>query len=495
MKKVKKVAALALALAAIGACGTVTGCKAGGGMEEADENTVQIYAWDSGYGIDWLQKIIDDFNEGQSQYKAKLYSNTNASVVIDTLDLRKSNPYDLYFTMLNSSKYNEDFIDMSGILNDSPTGEDGKIRDKYYDGLIEGLKDAKGKEKFLCYGYGNASIVYNTDLISEDEVPKTTKELEILVAELDATCDPWLFFNDTGVNGYWNYLTEAWAAQYNGLDYHYNTFYKLKDENGKSPSKDVLLKKDGRYEALEVMEKIITPNTVHRDCTNTLHSTVQSKFLKGEAAMMPNGSWLMNEASANNSAIGMMKVPVISSIVEKLEDSSMSDKTLSAIIDAVDAGATSSELCSENDFNRIKEARNIMYNNATESYIFAPNYSNALKAVEVFLQWYHKDSSILRYNETTKLPAACKLNDASLFDLSKQSAWTQTMFDFANTVTPLAPRMDRADLFLEQGNNFIINIKTAGDMSTASSKDRKNADQIWTAMTNRVNEYWKDWSK
>ena len=495
MKNVKRMGAFALALAAIGACGTVTGCKAGGGQEEGDEYTVQIYAWDSGYGVEWLQKIVDDFNNGQDKYTAKLSSNTSASVVIDTLDLRKSNNYDLYFTMLNSSKYNSDFIDMTSLLNSSPTGETGKIRDKYYDGLIEGLKDANGKEKFLCYGYGNASIVYNCDLISEDEVPNTTKELEILVAELDATCDPWLFFNDTGVNGYWNYLTEAWAAQYNGLDYHYNTFYKLKGANGQSPSKDVLLKKDGRYEALEVMEKIITPNTVHKECTNTLYTTVQSKFMKGEAAMMPNGSWLLNESSVGNANVSMMKVPVISSIVETLEDSAMSDSTLSAIIEAVDAGAASSELCSANDFARIKEARNIMYNNATESYIFAPNYSNALDAVNAFLQWYHKDSSILLYNQTTKLPAACKLNDESLFDLSKQSAWTQTMFDFANTVTPLAPRMDRADVFLQQGNNFIVNVKTAGDMSTASSKDRKNAAQIWQTLENRVNEYWKDWAK
>ncbi len=491
MKKSKKM--IALVLASMSALGLMAGCG-GGNINAGDEKTVQIYAWESGYGIEWLQKIVDDFNAGQSEYKAELEYSSSASTVIDTLDLGKSNNYDLYFTMLQSSKYNGDFIDMSALLDSASTGETGKIRDKYYPGLIEGLKDKEGKEKFLCYGYGNASLVYNCDLISEDKVPNTTKELEILVAELASTCKPWLFYNDSGINGYWNYLTEAWAAQYNGLDYHYNTFYKLKGLDGTTPSKDVLLAKDGRYKALEVMEAVITPDTTHQQCTNTNYTTVQTLFLEGQAAMTPNGSWLLNE-TGTNANVNMMKVPVISTIVEKLEDKTMNDATLSQIIDEVDAGVTSSELCSASDFARIKEARNIMYNNATESYIFAPNYSNALDAVKAFLQWYHKDSSILRYYEATKLPAAYKLSDESLFNVSSQTLWTQTMFDFAENITPLTPRLDRSDVFLEQGNNSIVNIATANFLLASNPKDRKNADQLWTALESRVNEYWKDWVK
>lgn len=490
MKIYKKIIALALASMSVLAVGA--GCS-GGGQTAGDEKTVQIYAWESGYGIEWLQKIVADFNAGQSEYKAELEYSSSASSVIDTLDLGKSNPNDLYFTMLQSSKYNTDFIDMTALLDSSPTGETGKIRDKYYPGLIDALKDKEGKEKFLCYGYGNASIVYNCDLIPEEKVPNTTKELEILVTELSSSATkPWLFYNDSGINGYWNYLTEAWAAQYNGLDYHYNTFYKLKGADGTSPSKEVLLAKDGRYKAFEVMEAVITPDTTHNQCTNTNYTTVQTLFLEGNAAMMPNGSWLLNETGVAAN-VNMMKVPVISSIVEKLENKSMSDATLSKIIDDVDAGKTSSELCSANDFARIKEARNLMYNNATESYIFAPNYSNALDGVKAFLQWYHKDSSILRYCESTKLPAACKLNDETLFDLSKQSLWTQTMFNVASNGTPLTMRLDRSEVFLEQGNNSIINIATANALLASSTADRKNADQLWQLMENRVNELWKDW--
>ena len=489
MKNYKKIRALALA--SVSTLAFAAGCG-GGGQEEGDAKTIQIYAWESGYHIEWLEKIVEDFNAGQSEYTATLESSTSASTVIDTLDLGKSNNYDLYFTMLQSSKYNNDFIEMTSILDASPTGETGKIRDKYYPALIDGLKDKEGKEKFLCYGYGNASIVYNCDLLPEEKVPNTTKELEILVTELASTSKkPWLFYNDPGVNGYWNYLTEAWAAQYNGLDYHYNTFYKLKGTDG-TPSQAVLLAKDGRYKALEVMESVITPETTHSQCANVDYGSVQTLFLDGEAVMMPNGSWLLSETKSNAN-INMMKVPVISSIVEKLENNKMSDATLSKIIDEVDAGKTSSELCSAADFARIKEARNIMYNNATESYIFAPNYSNALDGVKEFLKWYHKDSSILRFNESTKLPAACKLNDETLFDLSTQSLWTQTMFNFAKSNTSLTPRLDRSDVFLEQGNNSILNIATANYMLSSNPENRKNANQLWEMLEIRVNEYWKDW--
>lgn len=495
MKKIQKLAALALA--SVSVCGLTVGCNGGGGGQTAgDDKTVQIYAWESGYGIDWLQQIVDDFNKGQSEYKATLEYSAEASAVINTLDLGKSNNYDLYFTMLQSSKYNDDFIEMTELLNSSPTGETGKIRDKYRNGLLDSLKDKNGKEKFLCYGYGNAGIVYNCDIISEDKVPNTTTELETLVTELAGNkSTPWLFYNESGINGYWNYLTEAWAAQYNGLDYHYNTFYQLKAADGTTPSKDVLLAKDGRYKALEVMEAIITPDTTHSQCTNTNYTTVQTLYLEGGAAMMPNGSWLLNETGGTHDNFNMMKVPVISSIVEKLEDTSMTDETLSAIVAEVDEGKTSSTLCSANDFARIKEARNLMYNNSTESYIFAPKYSNALDGVKAFLQWYHKDSSVLKYNQSTKLPAACKLNDETLFDVSSQSLWTKTMFHFAEELTPLTQRLDRSEVFSEQGNNSILNITTANYLLASNKNDRKNANQLWINLESRVNEFWSDWVK
>ncbi|MBO7368764.1 MAG: hypothetical protein J6U25_00575, partial [Clostridia bacterium] len=63
--------------------------------------------------------------------------------------------------------------------------------------------------------------------------------------------------------GYWQYVQDVWQAQYDGLD-AYNNFYRLgaaADTIGKdteTPSKAVLLNKDGRYEVLKVFESILT---------------------------------------------------------------------------------------------------------------------------------------------------------------------------------------------------------------------------------------------
>lgn len=87
-----------------------------------------------------------------------------------------------------------------------------------------------------------------------------------------------------------------------------------------------------------MLESIITPTTVHDAHTNKNFTDVQTLFLDGEAVFMVNGSWLMNESTGTKTNFGMMKMPVISSIVEKLEDTAMDDATLSATISEVDEG-------------------------------------------------------------------------------------------------------------------------------------------------------------
>ena len=69
------------------------------------------------------------------------------------------------------------------------------------------------------------------------------------------------------------------------------------------------------------------------------------------------------------------------------------------------------------------------------------------------------------------------------------------MFMIAKDITPLTPRLDRSDVFLEQGHNSILNITTANYLFAANPSDRKNADQLWSDLEGRVNEYWGDWVK
>ena len=397
----------------------------------------------------------------------------------------------------------DDFAKLDDVLDSKAEGESLTIRQKYYDYLLNGVKEADGTTRFLTYGNGWCGIAYNADYIDGTtyKVPRTTKELESLTATFAALHAqdgskpyPWILYSDTNNNGYWNYSVMTWEAQYDGLDYYYNNMLALKDENGNYPSREVFEKKDGRYKALEVVESLLTPDTVSRSSTGTF-TDAQAVYLDGGAIMMVNGNWLMNESTGTKTNVKMMRFPVISSIVEKLENTSMSDSTLAAIIDEVDAGKEESELCSASDFAKIKEARTIMYNNASEQYVFIPEYSPAKEGAKEFLKYFYSDKGIAAYNRATKLPASARLADSSAFDASAIPEWNKQQFDFAENLTAITNTMTKSRLFKNSSTNQFASLAFADKVWTTNTAARKDAEALWSDILSIIKENWSEWSK
>ena len=491
MKTIRKMLACLLAF---GSVLPVVSCK--GGDENKNSSTdVQLYFWDSGYGSEFMENIVDKYNESQSDYHVTLDVEADAATIILSLDIGKANTYDLYFTMLNTMQYNKDFTSLNDVLDSNAKGESVTIKSKYDKNILKGIVNADGSYNTLTYGSGWVGIVYNKAMISQDRLPNTTKELEYLTSELagEKENSAWIFYNDQYNNGYWNYLINAWEAQYDGLDYYYNTTMKLTDANGNAPSKDVMLAKDGRYQALKVLESILTPTTVHPEATSRVFTKVQTLFMNGHAAMMPNGNWLTTESSGS-AEIGMMKMPVISTIVEKLENNKMTDSTLSAIIDEIDAGATSSDKCSDNDFKRIKEARNIMFNNSCEQYVFIPDYSPAKEGAKDFLRYFYSDEGTVEFMKSTGLPTFVDLTDESKFDKSTLDAWGKEQFAMMDTAIALTDIKTKADLYFNMSLNQYANLTYAQSFFSSNAAARKTADDLWTDVITRVNENWEDWT-
>ncbi len=501
MKRLTRIATIALAAAmcfsSLAACGK-------GGAKDGSATDVQIYMWKSGYGVDFMQKLVNDFNAKQDTYNVTLDYDEDASVIIRTLSLGKSNVYDLYFTALNTNQYNKDFEKLDDLLDSTVEGETKTLREKFYGYLLNGVKNADGTTNFLTYGNGWCGIVYNKDVIDgvKYTLPRTTQELADLTDDLtnDASVKskgvkaPWIFYNDIGNNGYLSYAAYAWEAQYDGIEYYYDTMLALKDEQGNSPSQTVFKRKDGRYQALKVLEQLLTSTTVHEEYANPNFTDVQTTFLNGEAVFMVNGSWLMNESTGTKNNFGMMKMPVISSIVEKLEDNSMDDGTLAEIVTAIDNGETSSELCSQNDFDRIKEARNLMFNNAAEQYVFIPNYSIAKDGSREFLKYVYSDEGIATFMKVTGLPTSAGLCDETKFDDGNLDEWHKTQMNLAKELTALTNTKTKAKLFIDKGVDQFASVSFI-DICNPSEKDRTNADKIWKNMIARIDSEWKDWSK
>lgn len=502
MKKFTKAAAALLA-----ASMSVLPLASCAGKEKAPNTAtdVQIYMWKSGYDVKFMEQIVADFNAKQDKYKATLEYTSEAATIINTLSVGSSNTYDLYFTMLNTSQYNKDFAALDEVLDYTVAGESMSIREKYYDYLLEGVKNADGTTNFLTYANGWCGIVYNADILEAvgwTEAPRTTDELDVLGTEIlnnsalaAKGVKPWIFYNNDDNNGYLNYVAYEWEAQYDGLDYYKNNMMKLTDENGNSPSKAVMTKKDGRYQALKVLEKILTPTTAYKSSTGKQFATVQMDYMDGNAAFMVNGSWLLNESSGSQKNFLMMKTPVISSIVEKLENTSMSDSTLSEIVKQVDEGATSSDLCSQNDFNRIKEARNILYNNAAEHYVFVPEYSVAKEGSFEFLKYFYSDEALATYMNVTQLPNSAKLSDASKFDATALDAWHKQQFNLANELTAIYDTITKNKIYLSYSINQFASLAYGQRLIQADKNQRKSADQLWEEMIAIINKEWDKWAK
>ncbi len=481
----------------------LVGC---GNKEVGDSTTVQLYMWDSGLDIDWMQEIIKKYNAKQSTYKVEATYNSNAATIIQTLDSGSGNYYDLYFTMLNTYKHNDDFIDMSWILSEKAEGENVTIGDKYYKGLLNSLVNADGVYKYLNYGNTFVGIVYNKGLMDQtsfkDDVPRTTDELKYLSAELNAKdIKTWMFYNDDYNNGYWNYISDAWTAQYNGLDNFNNILQGLGGKNATlAESKEVFLTKDGRYEALKAMESVITYSNTHSKCASTNFTDCQNLFMNGASCLNVNGGWLLKEYSKSGGSlkedIRFMKLPVISSIVNTFEgeDAKMSDETLSEIIKVIDEGGNESTLCSSKTFARIKEARNLMYNNAPQQYVFIPQYSNAIEGAKDFSKYFYSDEATKIFIEKTGLPSSVALSDKSVLSSIELSDWSKQMIEYADTITAISSIESRSKIFIDTTLNLYASVVTAQNFRLGNGNN-KTADQIWAEIESKIERNWSDWTE
>jgi len=483
-----------------------TSLSACGKNGAGDNKTIQLYMWNSGLDVDWMKQMVNDFNNSQSEFKVEATYSNSAQTIIQTLAAGSGNYYDLYFTMLNTYQYNKDFIDMDWILDEKVDGEDVTVKDKYYGDLLKANEGADGKHKFLNYGNTFISIVYNKTIIDKtsfkDALPRTSNELKMLSAEINQLGTPtWLFYNEKYNNGYWDYVSNAWAAQYDGLDYYYNELLQLGGSTAtKEEAKQAYLNKDGRYKALEAMESVITYANTHNKCSSTNFADVQNLFISGESALNINGGWLMKEYSKTGSGektnFGMMKLPVLSSIVETFEgeDKNMTDKTLSSIIEEIDNGAKSSTKCSIATFNRLVSARNLLSNNASQQYVFVPSYSNCIDGSKEFLRYFYSDKGTKTFIEKTGLPSSVKLVNKNLVDLSSLSDWNKQMFAFADSATALTYPINRSSILINSTLNLYGAVATAQSFRLPNGKN-KTAATVWKEIVDTTEANWDDYAK
>ena len=357
----------------------------GSGTVNGKGKTLTIICYEAGFGTAWLEELAREF---ESAYGCKVTvkkSYINGELIALLNDNSINDDIVMALGTMDNAQDRGFLVDLSPVYNSIPQGETQAIKDKMTQAVYEKLLTDDGKIYQMNWANSVSSIVLNKsvlDRIFPDgyDIPNTTDEL-IAFADAIKAKGVYPFSVSTSIS-YWDYAHYTWWAQYDGYDKYidyYHGYYHVENADGtvtRVPATNgEVLDNQGRVESLKVAETLLKKDNgyMHKYADSMTWQESQIAFVgqgyagsdMTECAMMVNGDWLQNEVQSylinKNQELVMIKMPIISSIVDTLENKNMTDAQLSAVIDAIDAGATSYEGVSEKDFNRLSEARRMVY--------------------------------------------------------------------------------------------------------------------------------------
>lgn len=506
MKNIKKSLAMILIVTLISSC--FVGCG-GKDNKKGGSTNIEIAYWNSGLRTDWLEAMIKAFEEKYPEYNVTYNAASSMDAVMAGFVNKDSNTVDLY---LAGTEYDTDLMEpLDDVLDSKVEGESKTIREKLQPSYLALEQYPNGKTYTLTYGGGVVSLVYNKKLFKEAGVnvlPRTTDELATTCDTLkSADIVPLCHYKSTDL---WDYLAEVWYAQYEGMDYYMNHFYGCTDDNGTSPSKEVFTKKDGRFKALQACEKFITPDYVMSGSNTYDHISVQTMFLQGEAAIMPTGAWLENEMSSTGSTedFGVMKVPVLSTITEKLSTVT-TESALRKVISAVDAVTDGEKDITEYqngadysvdglsvsvaDWEYIHKARNTIVHNFAGETMFIPSYSDAKEGAKEFIKFIYSDEGYRIYTDELKMGLPTTLDNGEI-DTTEWSSFAQEMYSLLQNSEQHASQYNKGahPIFYEGGAALYAWVSFYDKFCSNNVGDRMNASEMWEEMLKTVDNYYEN---
>lgn len=505
---------LALTLGLVMVTGALTACGGkNGGSETADSKTdIEIAYWQSGLDVAWLENMIKAFETAHPEYHVTYSASANANAVTTTYGI-EGDSVDLYMALKNYDTSKLEPLD--DVLNATAKGESKTIGEKFDASYLALEKASDGKYYNLTYGGGIVGIVYNKKMFADtgiDTTPRTTNELATVCDKLyKKGCTPLCHY---APSGYWEFMDEVFFAQYEGFDYYVNNFYGCKDENGNSPSKEVFLKKDGRYETVKAYEKFITPEYVLAGSNSSDHINMQTQFLNGKAAMMVTGSWISNEMRSIGGIedFEMMKTPVLSAIIDKLttvETEGDLRKLVTAIDSVTDGEKKLSDYAdgenynvegvavSKADWEKVSAARNMVAANYSGSSAYIPSYSNAKEGAKEFLKFMYSDAGYKIFTDSLHLSlpltpdsGAVDTKDWNSYEINQLDLLSKAEYNVTNYI------MSKHRIFTDGGADIFAGVEYINLFCASNKADRISAEQAWQKVETAVNDnYENTWLK
>ena len=509
VKKLSKI--LCIALTAVLAV-PVVGC---GTQEHIPEGATVIYVsmWDSGYGTDWMQNVINNYNAKQKGIYVKM--DTTALRDKALLPAIAKTDYDVLIAdnsgyikeslVSNIKGYDSTYVDITDVIKSKYEGEDKTLEEKMIDDA-KTFADVNGKYYFMPLVCNYWGMTYNIDILNRYYLPRTTYEFEKLCGELKADSSinaPIIFSGDTD---YWDPLLWMWLAQYDTVE-SYRAFYRAEDLTGKKTA-DIFASK-GRLRALQILEKMLNYDNgyVDQDSTGYQYMQAQLKYLSGGYAFMANGGWLEAEmkeifSKSTSAKIGILEPPIISSIVEKLsfytdkndqgekvdyyalsEDRARTyDAKLCEIVDYVDGGM-SGEIpagVTEDDVAIIKAARDVFYLDGLSFAASIPCYSSHVSEAKDFIKYLYSDE-VIRMIVSANVGFMLPLDHSFLSDEEKENLpyTIKTMIDLLDKKDMVYLAINSPYVYDGGLTDFRISGTMEVNFGSKNPSDRKTAMEIF----------------
>lgn len=507
MKKTVRLLALLMALVMcicmFAGCGNKKGNVAGKGNTAKD---IKISYWNAGYGSKWLENTIKRFEKAYPEYSVSLNMSASQAGVASSVGMEDIDDTDLY--LIPGSVAMLQYLEpLNDTLELKAKGEDVTLAEK----LRPEVKKSKTLEDGNIYQLtaisgGAYSMVYNKAKFKKYNlsVPRTTNEMAIVADTLMSNKEKaYVSFAD----GYWNWACYVWYHQYEGADYYYDNFFGCKDaETGESPSKNVFLKKDGRYEIVKAMESILKPDYCVDGSNSQTHTIMQTYFVQGQGAMFYNGGWLENEAASagNMEDFGVFRLPILSSITKKLTTvkSEMELRNLITAVDSVIDGkeeeskyksgddyTVNGKTVAAADWKHIYDARRTTFgSNTTDAGWMIPKYSTAKDAAKEFIAFFYSDANakaIVEENQYFLPSIDMGRIDA---DFSDWSDLAKEFYDIDKTYAYTASDKEVSyhEIFTDGGATIFSGVNFIRSYLARNESDRMTADEVWKKITDTV---------
>lgn len=446
----------------------------GGKTVDGDEQTLQVYVYEAGYGTQWCTDMLNLFKE-QDWVKEK-YPDLKIPAIL-TNDVSnfaegrlsagaKGNPYDLMFAINldYNTGANGDFLDLTDVVYGSTVPGEGNVlwSEKSLESYnqsntyIDPTDLSTQRQYLTSWAGGMNTILYNETQLMKftDKVPNTTNELLKICADVkanegndDGRYNQGYAFMEYGTGSYFVHMMSIYWAQYEGLT-NYKNFWNGIDNNRYSKG---IFDQKGRLYALEVMEEILDAKKgyIIDNPAEWEFMIAQTAFLQGETGIFfCNGDWFDNEMkeireqiiAENDGYIDTfktMRMPIVSKLGEKL---GITDAELSAIVDYVDGTITQEPaFTSQNGTPKaeviaaVREARTVVHSLGPNHQAGIPHYAKAKDVAVDFLRFMATDiaqESYIRSTGGASLPFKYKLKEKNIALYNTLGTMQQSRHDY-----------------------------------------------------------------